>query len=40
MPEYVLDGDMSLYKDCETAVSVDGELSSSFSVKNGVHFCL
>lgn len=37
MPEYVLDGDMSLYKDCETAVSVDGELSSSFSVKNGVH---
>ena len=37
MPEYVLDGDMSFYKDCETAVSVDGELSSSFSVKNGVH---
>ena len=37
MQEYVLDGDMSLYKDCETAVSVDGELSSSFSVKNGVH---
>ena len=36
MPEYVLDGHMSLYKDCETAVSVDGELSSSFSVKNGV----
>ena len=24
---------MSLYKSCKTAVSVDGELSSSFSVK-------
>ena len=28
---------MSLYKGCKTAVSVDGELSSSFSVKVGVH---
>ena len=28
---------MSLYKGCKTAVSVDGELSSSFSVKIGVH---
>ena len=28
---------MSLYKGCETAVLVDEELSSSFSVKVGVH---
>ena len=28
---------MSLYKGCKTAVAVDGELSSSFSVKIGVH---
>ena len=28
---------MFLYKGCKTAVSVDGELSSSFSVKVGVH---
>ena len=28
---------MSLYKDCKTAVSDDGKLSSSFSVKVGVH---
>ena len=28
---------MSLYKGCKTAVSVDGELSHSFSVKVGVH---
>ena len=28
---------MSLYKNCKTAASVDGELSSSFSVKAGVH---
>ena len=28
---------MSLYKGCKTSVSVDGELSSSFSVKVGVH---
>ena len=28
---------MSLYKGCKTAFSVDGELSSSFSVKVGVH---
>ena len=26
---------LSLYKDCKTAVSVDGELSGSFSVKVG-----
>ena len=37
VPEYLEDGVMSLYKDCKTAVSVDGELSSSFSVKVGVH---
>ena len=28
---------MSLYKGCKTAASVDGELSSSFSVKVFVH---
>ena len=28
---------MSLYKGCKIAVSVDGELSSSLSVKVGVH---
>ena len=28
---------MSLYKGCKTAVLVDGELSSSFSVKVGIH---
>ena len=28
---------MSLYKGCKSAVSVDGELSSSFSVKVSVH---
>ena len=37
VPEYLVNGAMSLYKDCKTAVSVDGELSSSFSVKVGVH---
>ena len=30
--EYLVNGGMSLYKVCQTAVSVDGELSSSFSV--------
>ena len=28
---------MSLYNDCKTAVSVDGELLSLFSVKVGAH---
>ena len=37
VPEYLVDGVMSLYKDCKTAVSVDVELSNSFSVKVGVH---
>ena len=37
VPEYLVDGVMPLYKGCKTAVSVDGELSSSFSVKVGVH---
>ena len=37
VPEYLVDGVMSLYKGCKTAVSADGELSSSFSVKVGVH---
>ena len=35
--EYLINGIMSLYKGCKTAVLVDGELSSSFSVKVGVH---
>ena len=37
VPEYLVNGVMSLYKGCKTAVSVDGELSSSFSVKVGFH---
>ena len=37
VPEYLVNGLMSLYKGCKTAVLVDGELSSSFSVKVGVH---
>ena len=37
VPEYLVNGVISLYKECKTAVSVDGELSSSFSVKVGVH---
>ena len=37
VPEYLINGVMSLCKGCKTAVSVDGELSSSFSVKVGVH---
>ena len=37
VPEYLVNGVMSLYKGCKTVVSVDGELSSSFSVKIGVH---
>ena len=35
--EYLVDGVMSLYKGCKTAVSVDRERSSSFSVKVGIH---
>ena len=37
VPEYLVNGVMSLYKGCETAFSVDGELSSSSSVKVGVY---
>ena len=37
VPEYLLNGVMSLYKGCKTAVSVDGEQSSSFSLKVGIH---
>ena len=37
VPEYLVDGVMPLYKGCKTAVSVEGELSSSFSVKVDVH---
>ena len=37
VPEYLVNKVTSLYKGCKTAVSVDGELSSSFSVKVGVH---
>ena len=32
VPEYSVDGVMFLYKGCKTAVSVNEELSSSFSV--------
>ena len=35
--EYLVNRVMSPYKGCKTAVSVDEELSSSFSVKVGVH---
>ena len=37
VPEYLVNGVMSLYKGCKTTVSVDGELSSLFSVKVGDH---
>ena len=37
VPEYLVNEVLSLYKACKTAVSVDGELSSSFSMKVGVH---
>ena len=37
VPEYLVNGVMSLYNGCKTADSVDGELSKSFSVKVGVH---
>ena len=37
VPKYLVNWVMSLYKGCKTAVLVDGELSSSFSVKVGVH---
>ena len=37
VPEYLVNGVMSLYNGCKTAVLVDRELSSSFSVKVGVH---
>ena len=37
VPEYLVNGVMSLCTGCKTAVSVDGELSGSFSVKVGVH---
>ena len=35
VPEYLVNGVMSLNKGCKTAASVDGELLSSFSVKVG-----
>ena len=37
VPEYLLDGVMSLFKDCKTVVSLYRELSSSFSGKVDVH---
>ena len=37
VPEYLVNGVTSLYKGCTTAVSADGELSSSFSVKVVAH---
>ena len=36
-PENLVHGIMSLYNDCKTAVSVDGELSESFVVQVGVY---
>ena len=36
-PRIFVNGVMPLYKSCKTAVSVEGELSNSFSVKVGVH---
>ena len=35
--DILVDGVMSLYKGCKTAVSDDREPSSSFSVKVGIH---
>ena len=37
VPEYLADEVISLYKGCKAAVSVDEELSSSFSLKVDVH---
>ena len=37
VPEYLLNEVISLSKSCKTTISVDGELSSSFSLKVGVH---
>ena len=37
VPDYLVDGVMSLNKCYKIVVSVDGELSSSLSVKVGVH---
>ena len=37
VPEYLIDGVMSLYKGCKTAVSVDRGLSSQLSLKVGFH---
>ena len=37
VPEYLVNGVMSLYEGCKTAVLVYGELSSSFSLKVGLH---
>ena len=36
-PEHLVNGVMSLYKCCKTVVVVDGELSSSLSVKVSFH---
>ena len=37
VPEYLINEVLSLYKGYKTAASVDRELSSSFSMKAGVH---
>ena len=37
VPEYLVDGVISLCKGFKTVVSVEGEVSSSFSVKVGAH---
>ena len=34
--EYLINVVLSLYKDCKTAVSVDGKLENSFAMKVGV----
>ena len=35
--QHLVNGVMALYKGCKTHASADGELSSSFSAKDGVH---
>ena len=37
VPEYLVKGLCLFKKGCKTAASVDGELSSSFSMKIGIH---
>ena len=37
VPQHLVNGVMALSKDCKTTASIEGELSSSFSAKDGVH---